>query len=131
MSAVDSLLARAHRYLKSARLLIADCDYESSVSRSYYAMFYCVRALLLAKGQSFSSHKAVISAFGEQFVKTGVFPRDMGRDLSRAFEQRQVGDYEHRFVIPPEAAEAGLQKAESFVAAVERHLKQAASGPEQ
>ena len=128
MSAVDSLLARAHRYLKSARLLIADCDYESSVSRSYYAMFYCVRALLLAKGQSFSSHKAVISAFGEQFVKTGVFPRDMGRDLSRAFEQRQVGDYEYRFVIPRETAEAGLERAESFVASVEDYLRDTNAG---
>jgi len=128
MSAVESLLERAHRYLKSSRMLIFDGDYESSVSRSYYAMFFCAEALLLAKGLSFSSHKAVISAFGEQFVKTGIFPADMGRDLSRAFEQRQISDYEYRFVIPREAAEAGLERAESFVASVEDHLKRTSAG---
>ena len=128
MSAVESLFDRAHRYLKSSRMLIFDGDYESSVSRSYYAMFFCAEALLLAKGLSFSSHKAVISAFGEQFVKTGIFPGEMGRDLSRAFEQRQISDYEYRFVIPREAAEAGLERAESFVASVEDHLKPTSAG---
>ncbi len=32
----------------------------------------------------------VISAFGEYFVKTGIFPRDMGRELNRAFEKRWI-----------------------------------------
>jgi len=128
MSAVESLLERAHRYIKSSRMLISDGDYESSVSRSYYAMFFCAEALLLAKELSFSSHKAVISAFGEQFVKTGIFPGDMGRDLSRAFEQRQISDYEYRFVIPREAAQASLESAESFVVSVEDHLRRMSAG---
>lgn len=128
MSAVESLLERAHRYLKSSRLLISDGDYESAVSRSYYAMFFCAEALLLAKGLSFSSHRAVISGFGEHFVKTGVFPVDMGRNLSRAFEQRQLSDYEFRFVVPLEAAQLSSETAESFVAFVEDHFKRTSTG---
>lgn len=130
MSVVESLLERARRYLKSSRLLIFDGDYESSVSRSYYAMFFCAEAVLLAKGQSFSSHRAVISAFGEQFVKTRIFPGDMGRDLSRAFEQRQLSDYEYRFVIPREVAENSLERAESFAASVEDYLRSTNTGDE-
>ena len=42
-------------------------------------MFYCAQAMLLTKNLSFSSHKGVISAFGEHFVKTGVFPKEIGR----------------------------------------------------
>jgi uncharacterized protein (UPF0332 family) len=128
MSAVESLLERAHRYLKSSRMLIFDGDYESAVSRSYYAMFFCAEALLLAKGLSFSSHKAVISGFGEQFIKTGIFPADMGRNLSRAFEQRQLSDYEYRFVIPREAAQLSLETAESFVVSVQDHLRRTSTG---
>ena len=86
-------------------------------------MFFCAEAALLAKGQSFSSHRAVISAFGEQFVKPRIFTGDMGRDLSRAFEQRQLSDYEYRFVIPREVAEDGLERAESFVTSVEDYLR--------
>ncbi|HDH04503.1 MAG TPA: HEPN domain-containing protein [Nitrospirae bacterium] len=85
---VESLISRARKYIKSAAMLIAEEDYESSVSRSYYAMFYCIEALLLTKGLSFSSHKGVISAFGQHFVKTGIFDKEMSREVNRAFEKR-------------------------------------------
>ena len=45
--------------------ILKEGDYESSVSRTYYAMFYCAQAILLTKNLSFSSHKGVISAFGD------------------------------------------------------------------
>lgn len=88
MTEGDSLIARANRYLKSAERLLDDNDYESSVYRTYYAMFFVTQALLLSRGLSYSSHKGVISAFGEQFVKPGLLPRDMGRDLNLAFQKR-------------------------------------------
>ena len=96
---VESLIQRATRYLKSAELLLKEGDYESSVSRTYYAMFYAVQAVLLTRDLSFSSHKGVISAFGKHFVQTDIFPREMGRELNRAFEKRQMGDYEYTFVM--------------------------------
>ncbi|OGW12933.1 MAG: hypothetical protein A3G93_13875 [Nitrospinae bacterium RIFCSPLOWO2_12_FULL_45_22] len=77
MSEIENLLARARRYIKSGNLLLADGDYESAVSRAYYAMFYSTEALLLTKGLSYSSHKGVISAFGRHFVKTGIFPTNL------------------------------------------------------
>jgi len=113
-----TLIKRAQRYLKSAQMLVTDKDYESSVSRTYYAMFYSAQAALLTKNLSFSSHKGVISAFGEHFVKTGVFPREMGRELNRAFEKRQMGDYEYTFVISDEEAEELLQNGKEFVKAI-------------
>jgi uncharacterized protein (UPF0332 family) len=77
---VESLVARSEKYLHSANVLIKEGDYESSVSRTYYAMFYCVEALLLTKNLSVSSHKGINSLFGEHFVKTGLLPKDMSRD---------------------------------------------------
>ena len=77
MKEIESLVRRAQKYLKSARILLNAEDYESSVSRVYYAMFYAVEALLLSEGLSFSSHRGVISAFGKHFIKSGIFPREM------------------------------------------------------
>ncbi|RLE00840.1 MAG: hypothetical protein DRI99_07180 [Candidatus Aminicenantes bacterium] len=37
---VTSLMERARKYIKSAKLLLKEGDYESSVSRAYYAMFF-------------------------------------------------------------------------------------------
>ena len=88
MNEVNSLIERAKRYLKSAEMLLEDGDYESSVSRTYYAMFFSAQSMLLTKNISFSSHKGVISAFGEHFVKTEIFPKEMGRELNMAFAKR-------------------------------------------
>ena len=104
--------------------ILKEGDYESSVSRTYYAMFYCAQAMLLTKNLSFSSHKGVISAFGEHFVKTGVFPKEMGRELNRAFEKRQLGDYEYTFVISKREAEEMLESGKKFVNEIVQHLKE-------
>ena len=80
MKEIQSLLKRARKYLRTAETLIIEKDYESSVSRSYYAMFCSAEAILLSKGLSFSSHKGGLSAFGEHFVKSGIFPKEMSAD---------------------------------------------------
>lgn len=123
MKEIKSLIERANRYLKSAKILLKEGDYESSVSRTYYAMFYSVQAMLLTKNLSFSSHKGVISAFGEYFIKTDIFPREMGRELNRAFEKRQIGDYEYTFVISREEAKKILENGNKFVEKIVQHLK--------
>jgi len=115
MTEIDSLVKRAKRYIRSAELLLNDKDYESSVSRTYYAMFYAAQAVLLTKKLTFSSHKGVISAFGKHFIKTGIFPKEMGRELNRAFEKRQIGDYGYTFVVSDEEAEQMLRYGKEFV----------------
>jgi len=122
MKETESLIQRAGKYLKSAEILIQAGDYESSVSRTYYAMFYSAQAMLLTKNLSFSSHKGAISAFSEHFVKTGIFPREMARELNRAFEKRQISDYEYTFVISKEEAEEMLAKGKRFVEKIVQYL---------
>jgi len=123
MREVTSLIERAKKYLKSSKTLLEEGDYESAVSRAYYAMFYSAEATLLTKSLSFSSHRGVISAFGKHFVKTDIFPREMSRELNRAFEKRQLGDYEYTFVISKDEAEEILDKGKQFVEKVIQYLK--------
>lgn len=123
MKEIMSLIERARKYLKSAAILLEARDYESSVSRVYYAMFYAAQAMLLTRGLSFSSHRGVLSAFGEHFVKTGLFPREMGREIHRMFEKRQLSDYEYTFVISGEEAEQALESGRQFVERIAQHLR--------
>jgi uncharacterized protein (UPF0332 family) len=124
MKEIESLIQRATKYLRSAEILLEEKDYESSVSRAYYAMFYSAQAMLLTKNLSFSSHQGTLSAFGEHFIKTGIFPREMGRELNRAFEKRQIGDYEHKFVISEKEAEGILMNGKKFVEKIVQHLEE-------
>ena len=72
---------------------------------------------------SFSSHKGTLSAFGQYFVKTGVFPKNMSKQLNLAFEKRQLGDYGHTFVICEEEAEELLESGQTFVDQITQYLK--------
>jgi len=123
MNEMQNLLIRAQKYLHSSELLLHAGDYESSVSRSYYAMFFMVQAALLFKGISASTHKGAISSFGEHFIKTEIFPKSLARSLSAAFEKRQLGDYESMLVIEPEDAESVLEDAKQAIDSIANWLR--------
>lgn len=99
-----SLINKAERYLKSAILLLNDNDFDSCVSRCYYAIFYLAEALLFSKGIAPLSHKGIIIKFSEVFIKSGIFEKNIGKILSDAFNLRQVGDYATGFDISKEEA---------------------------
>jgi hypothetical protein len=122
MKEIQSLIERSKKYLQSAEMLLKEGDFESSISRTYYAMFYSAQAAILTKKLSFSSHKGVLSAFGEHFIKNGVFSREMGRNLNKAFEKRQISDYEYRFVISEKEACDLLISGKAFVDILIKYL---------
>ena len=111
---IKFLISKAKRSLKTAQRLCEDGDYDFSVSRAYYAMFYMVEALLLTKGLKFSKHKGVISSFGKEFVKTGIFDSEYHRYLISAFEERQTSDYDYSAEISKETAQEILEIAQEF-----------------
>ncbi|NQE36891.1 HEPN domain-containing protein [Microcoleus asticus] len=62
------LLLKARQSLSAARLLLNNGFPDYAASRAYYAMFYIAEAFLDGEGMSFSSHAAVIGAFGREFA---------------------------------------------------------------
>lgn len=114
MSAPDAI-ARAERYLRTAELLVEDGDYASSVSRSYYAMFYVARALLREKDSTPKTHSGLRNQFGLHFVKEGSLPERFAQMLNDAEELRTLAEYAEEFVITRDDAEATLRDAEEFV----------------
>jgi uncharacterized protein (UPF0332 family) len=89
----EPLLEKAERFIHSAQILMADGDLDSAASRLYYAMLFIAQALLKARGLTLSSHKAVISAYGQSFAKTKELDPRFHQALIAAFNQRQLGDY--------------------------------------
>ena len=70
-------LEQADESLESAQLLLDNGKYRPSVSRSYYAMFYAVLALLIFEEYSSSKHSGVLSYFNQTFVKKGLFSKEL------------------------------------------------------
>jgi uncharacterized protein (UPF0332 family) len=89
--------------------------YEFSVSRAYDAMFYVAEAFLLAQGRSFSSHSAVIAAFGQYIAKPGLVPVAFHRYLIDAQDLRIRGDYDVDANLSQEDAQEQIALAQEFL----------------
>lgn len=119
----DGLLAKAEQYIRSAKLLYDADDFDSTVSRAYYAMFYIAEALLFRLGLSFSSHHAVTAAYGQHFAKTKVLEPRFHRILLSAFDLRQRSDYQIDSGVTRHDAAVTIADAAEFLAAARQWLE--------
>lgn len=99
-----ALFRKAQASLRGAKLLAEEELFDFAVSRAYYSMFYVAQAFLLGQGLSFSSHAAVISAFGREIARPGLVPVAFHRYLIDAQDLRSSADYN---------PDSGLAKADA------------------
>lgn len=122
---IQHRLERARITLRDAHNLHeTDGSPASIVNRSYYAMFYAALALLASVDQESSKHTGVLSLFNETFIKTKILPIEMSKMLRKAFDVRQMGDYEDNANVNMEQAEQILKFAEQFIKIAEEKLLQ-------
>lgn len=120
---VRGMLSKARRYIESAETLRQMRDYDSAISRLYYAMFYGAEAALLVRGLTFSSHRAVLSAFAQHFIKANLLPKNLHQWLREAFDKRQISDYEFHTDLSDDEVLDLKKKAEQFLLKIEAFLK--------
>lgn len=119
----EQLLAKAHQALESARTLLKSGDSEGAISRAYYAMFHTARAFLVKRSIFRHKHSAVIAAFGQAAVKTGLVPAEIHRLLIRGFEARNAADYDPTWEGTFIDSQGAIQGAARFLRHVERLCK--------
>jgi len=84
-------LESAEGRLKAARLLLERQMYADAVSRAYYAVFQAARAALVTRDLDSRKHSGIIGLFNQQFVKTGVLPRDYGKHTYGTINKKPRG----------------------------------------
>lgn len=111
--------AKARECLEEARVLLAAGKPHGAINRAYYAMFHAAEAALLARyGLAFSSHGAVIGAFGKHFAKAGLVPRRLHQLLIQAFDVRSRADYDVAALVTLDEAQVVVAAAQEFCAGV-------------
>jgi uncharacterized protein (UPF0332 family) len=116
-------LKEADDSIAEAKLLLkAGMSLRAVANRLYYAMFYSVLALLQEKQMGTSKHFGAISLFDREFIKTGIFDKEMSKTLHRAFELRQKADYLEQADVSRADVEELLPKAIEFAARTKSHL---------
>ena len=81
-------MEQAKETIIESEILQEKSSYRGSLNRSYYAMFYAVLALLAVKKLGTSKHSGALSLFDKEFVKAGIFPKELSKNLHLAFDLR-------------------------------------------
>ncbi|PNW30723.1 UNVERIFIED_CONTAM: DNA-binding protein [Euhalothece sp. KZN 001] len=111
----QAILKKAVRSWRAAQTLYDEGFSDFAASRAYYSMFYVAEAFLEEDQMSFSSHAAVISAFGRDFAKPKRVPPHFHRYLLNAQDKRNRGDYGFYDEITPTQAKELIDQAEEFL----------------
>jgi len=100
--------------LKSAKLLFDSGDYRGANNRAYYSIYHAVNAIHGMSGKGYKRHKDAIGIFNKEYVKTNIFPRDIGRKISESVEIRHASDYDDFYLASREESERQITTAEEF-----------------
>ncbi len=122
--AVRERMKQAHETLEEAETLFKQDYWRGTINRAYYAMFYAVLALAADKGVVVSKHAHAIAFLDKEFVRKGIFPKEISRALHVSFDERQTNDYGEIWDIEYTEAETTLKEAKAFVKTIDVYLKE-------
>ena len=114
---------QAAQCLQSSKALIELEDYKGAANRSYYAVFHAIRSVMALANVDFGNHGQVIGYFRREYIKTGVFPKEMSRTIDTLFKVRNKCDYDDFYVIDREDVTNQIVSAEYFLDEIRKYLQ--------
>ena len=123
-SVVAYRLEQANKTLDDAKKVIELELWTTAANRLYYAAYYAVSALLIAKGFNAKTHDGINRLFNMHFVKTGKLDMELGRQYNRLFTMRITGDYGDCVDLQEADVKPLLEPAEQLIAKVTSLIQQ-------
>lgn len=115
-------LSRATETLKEAELLLNSGFYNATINRLYYACYYATIALFLKHNLVTHTHSGAKTMLGLQFIKTGIFPIEIGKTFSTLFEKRQTGDYDDFFFCDKEMVDELYAETNKYIQTLSEYI---------
>lgn len=115
-------IEKAKQTLHDAKILIAQESWNSAINRLYYAISYCVQALLLKNNIATKTHSGTKSNFFQEFIRTGLVDKDFSKLFTDLQDWRQEGDYADFVEFNKETVSPLPQKVEAFINVIEKLL---------
>ena len=76
------------------------------------------------EGRDFKSHKALTTHFRANYIKTGIFEKELSTTLRDLLQARTASDYDDFYVIGKEDVVQQIEKAEHFLSCIEEYVEQ-------
>lgn len=113
---------RAKDELETAQILFTAGKYKAANNRAYYACFHAVNGVLALEPIAFKKHKDVLAYFNKQYVHPEIFPRDLGRRISRLEIIRHKSDYDDFYIASKDDASEQIETGKMVVALIESYI---------
>lgn len=115
-------LERAKDELETARILLDAGKYKAANNRAYYACFHAINGVLALEPVAFKKHKDVLAYFNKQYVHQEIFPRDIGRQISKLEIIRHKSDYDDFYIASREEASEQIEIVKTIIDLVEGYI---------
>jgi uncharacterized protein (UPF0332 family) len=112
---IQDELTRAEHSLRAAEALLPLGLHADSVSRSYYAVFHSIRALLFSRGIEPRSHEGAIRFLNTEFIRPGLLDSSHNRLIGGLQRARELADYDAAVTFSAEDARAEIEAARLFM----------------
>ena len=108
-------LEKAKETLNSANILYDNNDLSGANNRAYYSIFYAIRAVLAIERIDFKRHN-------QNYIKTEIFPKKMGRKIAQAKTIREDCDYDDEYKPSAEKTMQQIETAKELIILVEEYI---------
>ena len=116
-------IGRANEAIKAADLLFENGFVRDAVSKLYYSLLYCIRALLLTEGLEPKSHEGALRLFGLHFVKSGAFEAKDSHIFSKLMKFREEADYNPSYSFASEDFLEFRNEAQGLIQKITTYLR--------
>lgn len=117
-------LERAREEVDTAVLLFNNEKLRAANNRAYYSIYYALTAVLCLEPIAFKRHKDTIGYFNKNYVHTGIFPGELGRDISKAAKIRHASDYNDFYIAGKEETERQIQTAKKLIELADKFVSE-------
>ena len=116
------LLDKADDDLRLASAFI-ELSPEQAGRLAYMATFHAAQAAILAvSGRVPKTHSGTRHAFGKLVIAESALGPELGRFLARAYESKDIADYQTEYRVDPASTEQVIEGARQVVAKVSAFL---------
>ena len=110
--------------LETAEIVLEAGKYKAANNRAYYSCFHAIDAVLAIEPIAFKKHKDTLAYFNKNYVNKEIFPREIGRKISRLEVIRHKSDYDTFYIASKEDALEQIGVAKEIIELVKNYLVQ-------
>ena len=115
---------KAQSFFEQAEKIAAMDLWDVVANRLYYAVFHAVSALLIKDGHKVNTYKDTLVMFGQNYVKTGIFPTDASKLYVKLQMMREESDYNCVYVTTADEMQPLFEPVRKFIAKVGNLIKE-------